>query len=329
MRAFFNVISTLFAILTLFFASSCSSSDPGRKTPAAESPDTKAAKEEPAKEPEMVFEGPGELLPRDISGWAISSPPRYFGPENLYDLINGGAEIYVEFGLEKMVTAEYRKDGVDGLSVTAEVYDMGGVLGAFGRTARFLEGQKDPSKAGVGLPEGMASRGILGDGDLVVWKDGVLVHLTLMDERPDATADSIGEMGRKVLPMVAGSILSRVEDAPSAPEVFGLFPEEKRMARTEAWHPTDLMGISGLGKGFSVRYTDGDVSWTAFATVEMDEKAVSAAWERAKGAEADGRRLVARPSGKRLVGLTLDAGEMDEAGFEKRAGELMESFKDR
>lgn len=309
---------------------SCSSSEPGSKTPA----DTGAQKaptkiEEAEKSPEMVFEGPGALLPRESGDWKIALAPRYFGPENLYDLINGGAEIYVDFGLVKMVTAEYRSEGTPSVGVTAEVYDMGSSRGAFGRTARFLEGLLDPSRAGEGLPEKMASRGILGDGDLVIWKDRFLVHLTLMDERADATRESISKAGREILPLLASSILAGIEGDPPPPAIFDKFPADQRIPRSEAWHPTDLMGVKGLGEGFSVRYSSGDRSWTAFATVELEGDAEAGAWEAVKGTEATGRGLATKNAGRRLVGLTMDTGEMDEKEFDALAEAMITALSDR
>jgi len=255
----------------------------------------------------MVFEGPGGKLPRAFGEMAISAPPRYFGPDNLYDLINGGAEVYAEFGLVRMVTADYASPRRPGITVTAEVYDMGSVEGAFGRTARFLDGRQDPSTAGEGLPSAWTDRGILGAGDLVAWQDRFLVHLTLLDESATADGDSIAAAGRELLPPMAEAVFTRIGADPPPPSDLASFPSANRIARSEAWSPTALAGIDGLGAGYTVRYADGDIGWTAFATAALaDEAEAESAWKTVLGSEAPGRRIAARIAGKRLVGAVAE-----------------------
>ena len=159
-----SITVELFLILaaTLHLAASCSSepkqpaTDPGQNLSKTGAHDPGAVAEPPEQ---MTFEGPGALLGRQVGDWRISSAPRYFGPDNLYDLINGGAEIYVEFGLTKMVTVDYKAPDRKTQTVTVEVYDMGTPNGAFGRVARFLDGLVDPSGAGDGLPADLAELG--------------------------------------------------------------------------------------------------------------------------------------------------------------------------
>lgn len=282
------------------------SSEPGGRTAAA----IPVSEDEPARAgpaAPMVFEGPGEKLPRAFGEMAIAAPPRYFGPDNLYDLIDGGAEVYTEFGLVRMCTADYASPRRQGITVTVEIYDMGSVEGAFGRAARFLDGRRDPSSAGEGLPSAWKGRGILGAGDLVAWRDRFLVHLTLLDESATADGDSIAAAGRELLPPMAEAVFALIGSDPPPPADLALFPATDRVARSEGWSPAALAGIDGLGAGFTVRYADGDLHWTAFATAALaDEAAAEAAWKTVLGSEAPGRRIAARIAGKRLVGAVAE-----------------------
>jgi hypothetical protein len=324
--------------LVLALAALVAACSSDRERPAAQAaqsrPPAAAEESQSAAEPDeaekMVLEGPGEKLPREVGGWSIASPPRYFGPDNLYDLIDGGAEIYVRFGLKKMVTADYRSPSLEGVTVTAEIYDMGSPRGAFGRTARFLASRVDPSDAGEGLPEAMRDRGILGSGDLVVWKDRYLAHLTLLDESPDATPESIAAAGKKTLPKIAAAIDEKIEGTTEPSETLKSFPEEHRLARSGAWHPDELMDIEGLGGGYTVRYSEKDAEWTAFATEKLDdETALEAAWKAVKSAETAQRRLAIRSSGKRVLGIACGADSSPpSAEIEKRADRLEKALAD-
>ena len=44
-----------------------------------------------------------ELLPERIGSWTIDTEAVYT-PENLYDYINGGAELYISYGFKKVYT---------------------------------------------------------------------------------------------------------------------------------------------------------------------------------------------------------------------------------
>ena len=337
------LLLTMNSILAVGLAGACSG-EPDRPTsPTGEKRADRGAAPDPAgpgeaatpAEEKMVFEGPGKRLPREAGAWRLASAPRYFGPDNLYDLINGGAEIYVQLGLEKMVTADYRSPKLDGVTVTAEIYDMGSPRGAFGRTARFLESLVDPSDAGEGLPEAWADRGILGDGDLKLWKDRYLVHLTWLDESADATPESIGAASRAHLPKIAEAIRAKIEDDAPAPPAVERFPEDGRIARSEAWTPDDVLGIEGLGPGFTARYEVGEARLTAFATEELaDEQAAAAAWKAVKSDEARDRRIAVQVAGKRVVGLVASgdaaSGEARIAGeaLEARAAALVDAFEE-
>lgn len=329
-----SIGTALIAVSALQLAASCSS-DPDRpKTPRSTADSKTGAAGEAAQSApagKMVFEGPGTKLVEKVGDWKIADPPRYFGPKNLWDLINGGAEIYVEFGFVKMVTVDYRTSGRPTQTVTVEVYDMGSPNGAFGRTARFLEGLTDPSRAGQGLPPGLAERGILGDGDLVVWKDRYLIHATLLEENPAADPATIARVGKEVLPGFAEAVSARIEGQDELPEIFDRFPAEGRIGRSEAWFPGDVLGIAGLGSGYAVRYASGDVSWTAFTTERFaSAQAAEAAWKSVKSAGAEGRRVAIKLAGERVVGLVQEGepGLADDAA-EKFAATLEQGFANR
>ncbi len=317
-----KTICICFALVIIGLFPGCSSSDPDRTVAASSDMEARNVP------PPMTFEGPGKKLPTKIDDWEISSAPRYFGPNNLYDLIDGGAEIYVRFGFKKMVISEYRSRSMKNTAVTVEIYDMGSPRGAFGRTARFLDGLLDPSGVGEGLPSPLSSRSILGDGDLVTWKDRFMIHLTLMDESPTASQKSIALAGKKILPLFAAAVCARIENDPPLPPIFALFPAERRLARSEAWHPKQLIGVDGFGPGYTVRYVDGDLAWIAFSTEEFpDEAASKSAWESVKGADLEGRALVLKVAGKHVVGIVQDGVEpLGDKRVEELAAALLAGF---
>src|SRR5581483_9906025 len=92
----------------------------------------------------------------------------------------GEAEAYNAYGFRQLAKTDYRKAGGD-LAVTAEIYDMGSVLGAYGRYTYILGDSRDPASMeshAVALGGG----GFLGTSQLVFWKGQHLVQLNLEDE---------------------------------------------------------------------------------------------------------------------------------------------------
>lgn len=263
-------------------------------------------KEPAASAAEMVFDGPGALLPKTVAGWAVSRPPRYFGPDDLYDLIDGGADIYVAYGLVRMVTIDYGSPSRKGVTVTLEIYDQGSPLGAFGRMSRFLAGRADPSAAGAGLPAALAGKGLLGSGDLLFWKDRYLVHATLLDESPAATADSLRTAGLEILPPFAAAVSAAIAADPPAPAEFERFPAEDRLGRSELYAAEKLAGLAALEAGFEVRYRKDGAEWTLFASVPLaDDAAAAAAAREAVEAAGERRAIQAVAAGRRVVGCTV------------------------
>lgn len=192
---------------------SCKSkpSDPPLERPIASAartaPDAAADKPAPSSNA-VVFElrGPGQRLRRTIGQFSIASPPRYFGPKNLYELINGGSESYISLGMKEMVTADYTSAEFPKVTVTVEIYDMASPKSASARFAKFLEGQQDPASAGKGLPKSMEARGLLGTANASFWKDRFLVNITLLDESDSASKETMGVLGGKLLPEFAKAI---------------------------------------------------------------------------------------------------------------------------
>ena len=86
------------------------------------------------EEPGDVAPGLAGLLPDEttLPGWRIADGPVVYDPVSLYEYLNGGAPLYLDFGFEELVHVRYRLGDDDLSSVTLDIFDMGSELGAFG-----------------------------------------------------------------------------------------------------------------------------------------------------------------------------------------------------
>ena len=179
-----------------------------------------------------------ELVPQDTEGAGLQSNPKLesFGPDNLWDYINGQAAMYLDYGFQHLVTTEYTS--LDGSRSTAvELYEMQSPNHAFGIYAA----ERSPSDNFVT----MGVQGYLGDYYLNFWKGPYYVKLIAF--QPSAGT-------KESLMKLASSIAERIEGAYSEPELFSCFPGKDRVPLSERFIPANFLGQSYLQNGYRVDY---------------------------------------------------------------------------
>lgn len=69
--------------------------------------------------------------PFELPGMQLSGEPEIYEGEDLFDLINGGAEVYLEYGFKQVITQNYI--GISGkTNLRVEIYEMENPSAAFG-----------------------------------------------------------------------------------------------------------------------------------------------------------------------------------------------------
>ena len=69
-------------------------------------------------------------LPAEINGWQKSAETTLYTPKNLFEYINGGAELYISYSFKHVLAQKYTK--ADLPEITVDVFDMGSSFNAFG-----------------------------------------------------------------------------------------------------------------------------------------------------------------------------------------------------
>ena len=175
-----------------------------------------------------------------LTGWGMSTEPETYGPENLWEFMNGQAESYINYGFVRVDTAEYRtQDGAR--SVVVEIYQMASPDEAFGIYA--AERNPDDRQLDIG------SGGYLGSNVLNFWQGDLYIKLTSF-ETGNATDDALTTLAREIAQLSpAGS---------GGPETFSFFPQENRVQGSERFIPRNFLGQSFLKRSYRVDYADGD-----------------------------------------------------------------------
>ena len=142
--------------------------------------------------------------------------PEFYGPENLWDCINGAAPLYLDYGFRALVAQFYEFDvsgifgGASQLNALAFTDDGSSVIGmneqgamaSWSTNAMGLEWEIGPSGDRLALK-------MLGDEGLIVTSsiDGTL-RLSHLDEPGVATAELVGHAGVAPVMASAGELLA-------------------------------------------------------------------------------------------------------------------------
>ena len=149
------------------------------------------------------------LLPGidDIESWSpVDSAKRYAG-DDLFDYINGGADIYLEYGFVEVIAMEYAN--INNKFVQIEIYQMASNESAYG----IYSLNKSPN----GEIMEIGNEAVLSDYYMILWKDDYIVNL-IGYSSDDETIEGIISL--------AEIIDIKIENKGTKPGLMGILPEE-------------------------------------------------------------------------------------------------------
>ncbi|MEN6560061.1 MAG: DUF6599 family protein [Acidobacteriota bacterium] len=171
------------------------------------------------------------LLPASgaVPGWNRDGDPQEFAGEDLYTYIDGGAEIYQEYGFRRVVVQDYRDAA--GKSVSLEIFEMSDPAAAFGIYTF--------KRSGKGKSVPLGAGGDLEDYYLNFWKGRSLVTLTGFDEAPGTLAG---------LQALAGAVDAGIADKADPPAIVAALPP----AGLKPGSVKYIRGLLGLNNVYSL-----------------------------------------------------------------------------
>ena len=154
------------------------------------------------------------FLPGDgfLAGWKTSGKPRTFISQDLFNHIDGGAELFLEFGFARLRVQAYT-DGASELS--AAVYEMESATSALG--IYLMKMGKETPFADV------AARNSSETAQLNIVKGRYFVQIDNFDEKPAPRAAAVA---------LANAVLALIPEEKPEP-VLDLLPAGKRVAASE------------------------------------------------------------------------------------------------
>jgi hypothetical protein len=123
-----------------------------------------------------------DILPQKIGPWSLSSDTIYT-PENLYDYIDGGAELYLSYGFREVHSKTY--SAADQPNITVDIFDMNTSQDAYGIFMNSAEGVTDLVGQGTQYSEGF----------MLFWMDHYFISIMAWPETPESK-DAIMKIAR-------------------------------------------------------------------------------------------------------------------------------------
>ena len=190
-----------------------------------------------------VFAGeisPAALLPgeNDLEGWKKDGETLFYGPDNLWEYINGQAESFLMYDFRE-VAAQHYLDGSD-LEIKVEIYELGDPLMTFGIYSQFR------SPDGSYLDIGNEAFG--DEYSLHFWKGRFYVKVYAYEE---------GEKSSAAMKEFSGIVAGRIPDEGGEPAETSLFPRGGLIEKSVTFISEGVMGSGKLPPAFSGEYAVG------------------------------------------------------------------------
>jgi hypothetical protein len=256
---------------------------------------------DPAPPPSSKLAG---LLPTaaELPEWQVAEGPVSYLPEDLYEYLNGGAERYLTSGFRELLHVRFRHGDDPLAGVTIDIFDMGDELGAFGMYRSALPAEAEWERW---CAEGYHSGSLA-----AAWKGSTYVRGEADEERPELLELRDHAIARAC---------DRMPGDASLPAVLDPLPPDGRVARSERWVASNLLGHAFLEAGVLASYEVGGHDAQLYLSDAGSESAAADAVARlrvhhAEWGEVESSAESVGVEGFRFTDPTLGSGTVVRAG---------------
>lgn len=192
-----------------------------------------------------------ELFPV-VEGWEMKVEERIYNSSDLWEIINGAAEGFINYGFVDLRMAEYSKGD---MIVRVELYNQGTPENAYGMYTSERMPDYPPVEIGS---QGYKSEGI------VNFFAGPYYIKIMTVGLAEVTEDQILD--------IAGRVDGHLGLEHKMPEVLGLFPEEGMEEMSDTYATSSFMGYGFLHSAYTARYNSNGESFQLFIIKSTPEE---------------------------------------------------------
>ena len=179
--------------------------------------------------------------------WKIYDKVKRFTPDNLYTLIDGGAELYLAYDLVGMTFATFEKSTDTSMYIELSVYDMGTPSNAFG-VFSVQRSQDLP-------PLDLGRAGYRSGANYYIWQGRYYVTIVSLGSTEEMEQTGL-VLARKVTAFLADS----------GEPVWGMaaLPQADLVPNSVKYFKADAMGLDFMRNTYTARYRRGNLEISVF-----------------------------------------------------------------
>jgi hypothetical protein len=178
-----------------------------------------------------------ESLFPQIPGWNITQDDPVYTSNNLWDIIDGAADLYLEYAFVDLHIARYINS--DSLEVKAELYRHGSDADAFGMYSQERDSGYNFIQLGV--------QGYLQQGVLNFLTGSYYIKLSTYQT---------GSKAQDAMLMIGRKLVEQLRQNNSMPKHFMIFPGKGRLRNSEQYVARNYLGYSFLNAAYVVSYRE-------------------------------------------------------------------------
>ncbi len=206
-------------------------------------------------------------------GWTLTGEVEPYGSQNLYEKINGLAELFLSYDVIGLTFASFAASADADVVIDVHVYDMGTPTHAFGVFS--VERSADEPPVDIGRA------GYRSDANFYVWKGQYYVKVIASD-----ATDTLARASRMLAEKLTRSLVD------SGQGVWGrrVMPRANQEPRSLRYFQVDAMGLDFMRNTYTARYRKGGTVVEAFLSRrDSAETAQRVVAEYAKHAQKYGK----------------------------------------
>lgn len=207
----------------------------------------------------------GQLLPsvRCAEGWEMEGTPSIYTKDNLFDYINGEAELYFPYGFDMLATARYVNTRNSAASLVMDVYRMGSLTDAFGIYANYRRADDVPVSAGT---EAVAS-----ESQMLMYQDRYYVRLQ---------ASGTPGIDKDVFLACAAALSKKLPQTLNRPLELNALRVPDVTPNSERYIAQSLLGYAFFRRGFTAEASMNGASALLFLVPEDTPDAAQKTFEK-------------------------------------------------
>lgn len=185
------------------------------------------------------------LIPK-IDTWHLTEKVQGYYSENLYEYIDGAAEIYISYDFKELMVARYEKEDTKA-NVSLEIYDMGNKKNSFG----IYSAERFPDSNFISL----GTQGYYEEGNLNFLSGRYYIKIFCFDCKGES---------ENFLKLFSNEIEKKISLKGTFPPLINNFPEQGLIPNTEKFILRNFMGYVFFHDGYLADYKKDNTEFECF-----------------------------------------------------------------